>query len=346
MKSLRTRLASLALPATLGLVIVLAVSWGTVSLPIGDVWDVIWLHLTGRADQANPLIDQIVWDIRVPRVLVAAVVGGCLALCGTVLQVLVRNPLADPYVLGVSSGASLGAVLAVGAGAGTLAILGVTGAAFLGAVVALAAVFVLAQRGGRLADNRLILAGVAVSYLAMAGTSLVQLRADPAGLRGIMFWLMGSVAGASWTDLGLPTALMVLVGLWLVVTGRALNALALGDDDAAALGVDVHRMRIQLLAGASLLTATSVAVAGGVGFVGLMVPHGVRLVVGAEHRRLLPVATVAGAIFLVLVDLAARTVDRPHEYPLTVFTAAVGAPFFLYLLRRGDRAARETYDAP
>jgi iron complex transport system permease protein len=309
-----------------------SISLGTVTLPLREVWSVIGDHLSGRGGASAALQDQIVWSIRTPRVLLAAVVGAGLSVAGVALQALVRNPLADPYVLGVSSGASLGAVLVMGTG---VAAVTTSGGAFIGASVALLAVFVLAQRSGQLTDTRLVLAGVAVSYLAMAGTSLVQLRAEPTQVRGIMFWLMGSVAGAEWSDLGIPTVTMLAAAAYLLLQGRNLNALAMGDDDAAALGVDIRRLRISLLVVASLLTATAVAVAGGVGFVGLMVPHAARLVVGADHRRLLPVAALAGSVFLVLVDLATRVVDRPNEYPITVFTAALGAPFFLWLLRRG-----------
>ncbi|GAA2830103.1 FecCD family ABC transporter permease [Kribbella solani] len=313
-------------------VVTASISIGTVALPVDQVWSVIWYHVSGRGTPPEPLTEQIIWSIRVPRVLLAAIVGAALSVAGVALQALIRNPLADPYVLGISSGASLGAVLVMGAG---LAGLTTSAGAFIGASVSLLAVFLLAQRSGRLADTRLILAGVAVSYLAMAGTSLVQLRAEPTQVRGILFWLMGSVAGADWSDLGLPVLVMVAAAAYLMLQGRGLNALAVGDDDASALGVDIHRLRIVLLLVSSLLTATAVAVAGGVGFVGLMVPHAARLVVGADHRKLLPVATLGGAVFLVLVDLATRTVDRPNEYPITVFTAALGAPFFLWLLRRG-----------
>jgi iron complex transport system permease protein len=312
----------------------LSISLGTVTLPVGDVWRVIAYHLTGAGDAPDALQDQIVWSIRTPRVLLAAVVGAALSVAGVALQALVRNPLADPYVLGVSSGASLGAVLVMGVASG-VAGLSASGGAFVGALLALSAVVLMAQRSGQLTDTRLILAGVAVSYLAMAGTSLVQLRVDPTQVRGILFWLMGSVAGADWNDLGIPTVAMLLAAAYLTLQGRNMNALAVGDDDAAALGVDIHRLRISLLVVSSLLTATAVAVAGGVGFVGLMVPHAARLVIGADHRKLLPVAALAGAVFLVLVDLATRTVDRPNEYPITVFTAALGAPFFLWLLRSG-----------
>jgi iron complex transport system permease protein len=288
------------------LAVTVSVSIGTVTVPMSRVWAVVAAHLFGDRAGLAPLDVQIVWDLRIPRALLAAVVGGALAVGGAVLQALVRNPLADPYVLGISSGSSLGAVLVMGLGVG--AGLGVTGGAFVGATAATVAVFVLAQRSGRLTDTRLVLSGVAVGYLAMAGTSLVQLNVDPSSLRGILFWLMGSVAGAQWADLGLPAVVMAGCAAWLLLQARNLNALAAGDDDAVALG-----------------------------FVGLMVPHAVRMVVGADHRRLLPVSLLAGAAFLVLVDLATRVVDRPNEYPITVFTAALGAPFFLWLLRREAR---------
>jgi iron complex transport system permease protein len=324
-----------ALVVALVAAVLVAVSVGTVTLPVGDVWRIVLAHLRGDSSDADPLQDQIVWSIRTPRVLLAAVVGAALATAGVALQGLVRNPLADPYVLGISSGASLGAVLVLGFGSAAVAGLSVTGAAFAGALASLVAVFLLAQRSGQLTDNRLVLAGVALGYLTMAGTSLVQLRSDPSEIRGILFWLMGSVAGASWEQLQLPTAAMVVCMLALTFRARDLNALAVGDDDAAALGVDVHRLRIGLLVVSSVLTAVAVAVAGGIGFVGLMVPHAVRLVAGADHRRLLPLSALTGAVFLVLVDLAGRVVDRPNEYPITVFTAAIGAPFFLWLLRAG-----------
>jgi iron complex transport system permease protein len=218
-----------------------------------------------------------------------------------------------------------------------LAGVSVAAAAFVSALATLAAVFLLAQRSGRLAATRLVLAGVAVSYLATAATSYVQLRANPNESRGILFWLLGSVAGANWGQLGVPAAVIAVTMVWLIFQGRALNALATGDEGAAALGVGVHRFRLGLLAVSALLTAVSVAVAGGLGFVGLMIPHMVRFVIGPDHRRVLPLSALGGGLFLVLVDLATRAVDPPNEYPLGVFTAALGAPFFLWLLRRNSR---------
>lgn len=324
----------LALAVSLMAAIAAAIGIGTVSVSPGRVADVVWSNLTRSADDVDPLIQQIVWEFRTPRVLVADVVGAGLSVAGVCLQALVRNPLADPYVLGVSSGAALGAVMVLTSSAAVLDQLGVAGGAFIGSSISLALVFMLAQRSGQLDATRLVLAGVAIAYLGNAATSFVQLRSNPTELRGIMFWLLGSVSGATWDDLTVPAVTIVVAMAWLMTQGRNLNALTVGDDTAAGLGVDVHRLRILLLVVSSLLTATVVSVAGGIGFVGLMVPHAVRLVVGPDHRRVLPVALLGGAAFLVLVDLASRVIDRPNEMPIGIFTAAMGAPFFLILLRR------------
>ncbi len=329
----------LSLMVSLVVACLVAVSTGSVTLPLTAVWRVIAAHVSGR-DSTSALDDQIVWDIRAPRVLLAAVSGASLSVAGVVLQALVRNPLADPYILGVSSGGSLGAVLAAALGTGALGGLGVSGAAFAAALVAIFAVYLLAQQGGRLLDSRLVLAGVAVGYLCAAATSYVQLQISPTELQGMMFWLMGSVAGATWSDLGLPTAVIALCMSYLLLQARNLNALMAGDDAAAGLGVSVASLRITLLVIGSLLTATVVSVVGGVGFIGLMVPHMARFAVGADHRRLLPVSLLLGAVFLVLVDLITRTVDRPNELPVGIVTTVLGVPFFLWLLRR--RAGRGT----
>ncbi|WP_242887818.1 FecCD family ABC transporter permease [Actinomadura litoris] len=321
------------LVVALALAAIAAISIGSVNLPVGSVWRVVGAHLTGSAS-GDPLREQVVWEIRTPRVLVAALVGAGLSAAGVALQALVRNPLADPYVLGISSGASLGAVLVVSSGVTLFGGLGVTGAAFATAVLSVLVVYLLAQRGGRLLDSRLVLAGVAVGYLCSAATSYIQLQVDPTELHGLMFWLMGSVAGVTWSDLGLPAAVIAVCTLFLLAQGRGLNALAAGDDAAAGLGASVRTLRIALLVVASLLTATSVSVVGGIGFVGLMVPHTARFLVGGDHRRVLPVATLGGAVFLVAVDIAARTVDRPNELPIGIFTTGLGVPFFLWLLRR------------
>ncbi|MER6005402.1 iron ABC transporter permease [Nonomuraea angiospora] len=330
-----TGLLLAALVVALVAALVAGISVGSVNLPLGQVWGVVWAHLTGRGAQADPLLSQVVWDLRAPRALLAALAGAGLSVAGVALQSLVRNPLADPYVLGVSSAASLGAVLVPALGSAVLAgTLGVTGAAFAAALLSALLVYVLAQRAGRLLDSWLVLTGVAVGYLCAAATTFVQLQLNPTELQGMMFWLMGSVAGASWADLGVPALIVVCCLAWLSLQARALNALLAGEEAAIAVGVPVAVLRIGLLVAGSLLTATVVSVVGGIGFIGLMIPHMARFVVGADHRRVLPVSLLAGALFLVLVDLAARIADRPNELPVGIFTTGLGVPFFLWLLRR------------
>ncbi|MFC0598083.1 FecCD family ABC transporter permease [Streptomyces palmae] len=311
-----------------------AISIGAVTVPLDQVWGIVWHHVSGAGAPGDPVTDQIVWNFRTPRVVLAALVGAGLAISGVVLQAVVANPLADPYVLGVSSGASLGAVLVITLTTGTLGGIGVSSAAFLGAVAAVALVFVLGQKGGRLAPTRLVLSGVAVGYLFLAATSYLQLRATPTELRTVMFWMLGSVAGAKWDQLPIVTTVVLTTTVALTLFGRQLNALLVGDESATSLGIDVHRLRAVLLVLSSLVTGTVIAVAGGIGFVGLMIPHLVRLTTGADHRRLLPQAALVGAIYLVVVDLLSRTLDRPNELPLGILTALFGAPFFLWLLRR------------
>lgn len=317
----------------------LSVSLGAVSLPFAEVWRDVIGHLTGggRPSDVSPLDDAIIWESRVPRTLLAMTAGAGLAVAGAVLQTVVRNPLADPYVLGVTSGASLAAVavLTLGPAAflGPLSI-GVSAAAFAGACATLALVVALSRHHGTLAPARLVLAGVALSYLLQGATSYLQLRARPEQLSGVLFWLLGSVAGAQWHDLGLPALLVLACTAWLLRHGRSLNALAMGEETAAVLGVHVTALRLQLLAVSAVLTAAVIAVAGGISFVGLVVPHSVRLLIGADHRVLLPATAAAGALFLLLADVAARTVAAPMELPLGIVTAVAGTPFFLWLLRR------------
>ncbi|MEU1659576.1 iron ABC transporter permease [Streptomyces griseofuscus] len=314
---------------------IVAISIGAVDVPVGDVWGIVLRHVTGaRTGPADPALDQIVWNFRTPRVVLAALVGAGLAVSGAVLQTVVSNPLADPIVLGFSYGATLGAVLVITLGGGVaLAGLGVS-AAFLGAVAAGALVFALGRRHGRMAPTRLVLAGVAVGYVFLSATSFVQLQATPTELRTVMFWMLGSVAGAQWNQLPTVAAVVLATTTLLSLFGRRLNTLLAGDESATALGVDVNRLRAVLLVLSALLTGTVIAVAGSIGFVGLMIPHLVRLTTGADHRRLLPLTALLGALYLVLVDLLSRTLDRPDELPLGILTALLGAPFFLWLLRR------------
>jgi iron complex transport system permease protein len=321
------------------LAVVVSVGLGAVEVAVPDVLAVIGHRLFGTAPHPDPVIDQIVWDIRLPRALLGLLVGASLAVAGAGLQALVRNPLADPYVLGVSAGASLAAVavLLSGVAAGTFLL---QIAAFLGALAALVLVYLLASTAGTLPPLRLVLAGVALSYAFSGITSyLIFASKNPQAVQAVMFWLLGSLGAASWSQLTLPAAALATGTGWLVWRARALDALVQGDETAATLGFDVTRLRAEILVVTSLVTGVVVAVSGGIGFVGLMVPHLIRLVTGPAHGRVLPAALLGGAAYLVLVDVVARMVIRPVELPIGVVTSVAGTPLFLWLLRNRTRAA-------
>ncbi|WP_309136254.1 putative F420-0 ABC transporter permease subunit [Nocardioides campestrisoli] len=331
------------LPA-LAVVLLLSMSWavtlGAADLSVREVWSVIGerLGLGGVLGDSGvtTLRAGIVWELRLPRVLTAAAVGAGLALSGAVMQALTRNPLADPFLLGLSSGASTGAVLVLLLGLSVVLPL----AAFVGALAALAATLLLARSLGEITPSRTVLAGLAVSSFAGAVTSmLVFWNADGDSFREVLNWMLGSLAGADWTAVVISWATLLVVGLPVVLHGRVLDAFAFGDSAAASLGIDVGRTRWLLLAGTALLTGAMVSVSGAIGFVGLVLPNAVRLVVGSRHRRLLPLTVLAGAIFMVWVDTVARTLFDPREVPVGIITVLVGAPVFvLVLLRHRGRA--------
>ncbi|WP_428965761.1 FecCD family ABC transporter permease [Micromonospora fluostatini] len=313
-----------------------AVTIGPAELSIGTVWRVVADHLGLARSDVTPLREHIVWDLRLPRVLGAAAVGAGLATAGAVMQTVTRNPLADPYLLGVSSGASLGAVLVIVAGVGS-GVVAVGGGAFVGALTAFAAVVAVAGRRAALAPTRVVLMGVAVAQLCAALTSFVIIWVgDPHATQSITFWLSGSLARAGWAELAWAAPVLVVVLGLIGWHARALDAFAFGEEAAATLGVDVTRVRWLLLVATALLTAVLVAMSGAIGFVGLIMPHAARLLTGPDHRRLLPVVALAGAIFLIWVDTAARTLFEPRELPVGVLTALLGVPAFVILLRRRE----------
>ncbi|MFD6464432.1 FecCD family ABC transporter permease [Streptomyces goshikiensis] len=325
----------LLLAAALAACAVAGLALGPVRIPPGQVLDTV-LDGPGRPGA----FASIVWDVRMPRVLLGAVVGAGLAVAGTVLQALVRNQLADPFLLGASSGASAGAVavIVLGAGAGVLGGIGVPLAAFAGSMGALVAVYALARRGGTMTTGRLILAGVAVQYVLSALTSLVLvLAAHPDQMRSVLFWTLGGLGGARWDELALPAVALLLGTGLLIALARPLDLLLAGEEGARTLGLDTGRFRAAVFVLTSLVIGVLVAYSGAIGFVGLMVPHAARMVVGAGHRALLPVAALGGAVFLSLADLLARTAAAPEEIPVGVVTALVGGPFFLWMLRRSTR---------
>ena len=332
----RILVASVTLTAALVVSIATAVTIGPADIRVDEVWASIGSHLGLGATPLSPLRDGIVWELRLPRVLTAAAVGAGLAISGAVMQAITRNPLADPYLLGLSSGASLGAV--------TVLVLGVSvllpAAAFLGALVALAATLLIAGSGSALTPSRMILAGIAVSSLGAALTSFVIFwTATGDSYREIISWLLGSLAGARWPAVAIAVTAVVAIGIPLMVGGRVLDAFAFGDTSAAALGVSVASTRWSMLVGTALLTGGMVSVSGSIGFVGLILPHAVRLIVGAQHRALLPLAALSGAIFLIWCDTAARALFDPRELPVGIVTAVIGAPVFVLLLMRSRRFA-------
>jgi iron complex transport system permease protein len=323
--------------ALLLLSVAVAITIGPADIRVGDVWSVVASHLGWGSSELTPIRDGIVWELRLPRTLLAAVCGAGLAVCGAVMQSLLRNPLADPFVLGVSSGASTGAVIVVVLGVGG-GLVSVSAGAFLGAVLSFGLVLLLSHTLGG-ATDRVVLSGVAAMQLFSALTSFVVMTAaDAETTRGVLFWLLGSLSGVGWTDVWVCFAVLAVTLLVCLGYARTLDAFAFGQDAAATLGVSVARTRLVLLCATALLTAALVSSAGAIGFVGLVLPHAARALVGSGHARLLPVTALAGAVFLVWVDTLARTVLDPQEVPVGVVTSLIGVPVFVLVLYRTRRA--------
>jgi iron complex transport system permease protein len=318
----------LVLAGILILSLLAAVRLGAVSLTTQALFDA----LAGRGD---PGTITIIRELRLPRALQAALVGAALAVSGATFQALLRNPLAEPYILGVSSGAAVGAVATVVTGWSVRVVWSLPAAAFVGAVLSMILVFRIAFGVGRGLDTRvLILAGVVVGSFLVAVIWLVLTFADTESVRSAVFWMMGSHANASWQSVGILVACLVPSLAVLFSLARPLNLLAIGEPTAAYLGISVERTKLLAFGTASLLTAASVSVSGTIGFVGLVVPHGVRLIWGSDNRALLPCAALAGAAFLVAADVLARSVAGANELPIGIVTALVGVPCFVWLLRR------------
>lgn len=316
----------------LALVLVLATGVGSVALGPAEVVRAVRHGLVGQLSGTG---DTIVWQIRLPRVLLAALVGASLALSGAAYQGVFRNPLADPYLLGVASGAGLGATLALVFGSSLpWPLRSVPLLSFVFALLAVAVTLLLARRrqGGTPLVS-LILAGVVLGSSATALTSLLMLSERDDAAR-VLAWLLGSFGLSSWAQLASVLPFALLAATITLASAQGLNVLQLGEESAAQLGLRVEVFKIMLIGGATLATAAAVSAAGIIGFVGLIVPHAVRLAAGPDHRTLLPLATVYGALFMVLADLVARTAIAPAELPIGVITALVGGPFFLWLLRR------------
>ncbi|WP_245367633.1 FecCD family ABC transporter permease [Nocardia goodfellowii] len=317
----------------LALSVLVAVTLGPADVSLVNVRDVLLNHF-GLADiPVRVSKDAIVWEERLPRALVAAACGTGLGICGVIMQSMLRNPLADPFVLGISSGASTGAVIVGVLGIGGAA-LGLSGGAFLGALVAFGLVLLLARMSGG-SNDRVILAGVASTQLFSALTSFVIFAfADSDETRGVMFWLLGSLEGVRWDDVTL-CAVVVLLGTAVCLRySFVLDAFSFGDDVAASLGIAVGKVRLLLLIVTALIAATLVSVAGAIGFVGLVLPHAARFLVGPRHSRLIPATALLGAVFMVWVDAVSRVAFAPTPLPVGVGTALVGVPAFIVLLSR------------
>jgi iron complex transport system permease protein len=314
--------------ALLAVSVVAGVRFGSVPLGTGEVLAV----LTGGGE---PIPRDIVLGLRLPRVLLGVLVGGGLAISGATFQALLRNPLAEPYILGISGGASVGAVLVLAFGWAAAGSWALPLAAFAGAILAIAMVFGVATATGRAMDVRvLLLAGVVVAAFFSACITLILSISPARTIQSAVLWIMGSLASASWRGVLLTAAYTLPATLVLLAFARPLNLMAIGEETAAYLGAEVERVKRSALLVAALITASGVAVAGVIGFVGLIVPHAVRMLVGSDHRALMPLSFLAGGAFLTVADLVARLALAPAEIPIGVITAFVGVPFFLLLLRR------------
>lgn len=337
----RKRLYSIVgLLALLAVVVVVASTLGSARIAASAVWRLLLSPLPGlhTADGIPATLSTIVLDIRLPRILLAGLVGAALATAGATYQGLFRNPLADPYLIGVAQGASLGAIIGFMLPALRFAGLGLVPLlAFCGALVSAGIVYALARVGKTLPMTTVILAGVAVGAFMAAITSFLLVNSAQ-NLHGMLLWLMGGFSLSNWNEVWVlfPYLLVGLVPIYLY--SRPLNLMQLDEEQAHQLGVNVERMKLVLLFSATLITAAAVSFAGSIGFVGIILPHTVRLIWGPDHRFLLPLSTIAGAIFLILADTLARTVLGASEVPVGVVTAFLGAPFFLYLLRQKKRA--------
>lgn len=341
LKTLRGTLKRLTVPlvavilALTAVSVVYSVNIGSETLDSDAVWQVVISHLNGTVSD-DPAVEAIVWELRLPRALLSVIVGAGLGVAGCGMQTLVRNPLADPYLLGVSAGASVGATAVITFGVlSGFGLWSISVGALLGSLGAALAVYLVAMAQGGLTPIRLVLSGVVLSSAFSAIASFLVFKGpDPRAAQSVLFWLLGSVSGAQWDRLALPAIVVLVCLLLMLLASGWLDALAWGPDAAAALGVPVGWVRQMLFLLLAVLVGVLVAVSGGIGFVGLVIPHLCRMVVGSVHRRLLPVAAAVGGLFLLWVDVASRVIVAPAEVPLGVVTGLIGAPVFLIVMGR------------
>lgn len=313
-----------------------AVTVGSAELTVRQVYDIVFFRFLGigNADElSSGAIHDIVWLIRLPRIILGVAVGMGLSVVGMVMQAIVKNPLADPYVLGISSGASLGATLAILLGIGTFGANSVGVFAFIGAMTVSFLVIWIANLGGRITSIKLVLAGVALSSLCSAFSNLIVYTADdPNRFMTVTFWLMGSLAGATWESNAVIMVIVIVSVLFFISQSRILNLMLLGDDAAITLGTNLQTYRVVYLIVASIMVGFVVYSSGVIGFVGLIIPHFIRGLFGVDHKRLIPLSALAGAVFLVWADVVARTILPRTELPIGILISVVGAPIFILLL--------------
>jgi len=333
--------SSLLLFVILITAIILGVAIGSVPIPPRIITDLILdrLHITNITIEDISKYSTILFDIRMPRVALMALTGAALATAGATYQGLFRNPLADPYLVGVASGAGLGATIAIttNLNANPLGISIITMSAFTGGIITVGIVVLAARVAKTTPVTTMLLAGIAIGSFATAATTLLMLR-RPDGLQRAFNWMLGAYLGGGWIPVKIMIPYMVLGCLLIFTNARALNVFQLGEEQAQQLGIHVERLKIILIAAATLMTASAVAFGGLIGFVGLIVPHALRILTGPDYRRLLPCCLLGGSSFLVLSDLAARNIMAPQELPVGIITALTGTPFFIFLLRKLKRS--------
>jgi iron complex transport system permease protein len=325
----------IGLAALLIVTMSVAVGAGAVPIPIETVWGIVASKLMpGSVDvDWSAGRESIVWEVRLPRIVLGAIVGASLALVGAALQSVTRNPLADPHLLGISSGAAFGAIVVLLHTGLFLGLATVPLFAFAGALVTTALVLGVANLTRSQSASRLILAGVAISFIITAAGNLFIFLGDPRAAHTVVFWMLGGLGLAQWAQLPFPLAALVLCGSYLLARARSLNAMTLGDESATTLGIPARRFRLSVFVVCAFLTGSAVAFSGVIAFVGLMIPHIVRMLVGGDYRRVLPLSALLGAIFLVVADIAARTLMPPQDMPIGVLTGVIGGLFFVGILR-------------
>ncbi|MFG6518724.1 FecCD family ABC transporter permease [Sulfitobacter sp. 1A13496] len=317
----------------------IAVSVGAVVVPVETVWGI----LVNKAAPGAMAVDwsggreAIVWNIRLPRAILACLVGAGLAIVGASLQAVTRNPLADPHLLGISAGGAFGAILALLHTGLFLGGLTVPLLAFLGSLGAILIVLAVTQFAAATSADRLVLAGVAVSFIVMSAANVLIFLGDPRATHTVVFWMLGGLGLAGWDQLIYPAVILLGCGAYLWFRSGHLNAMTVGDETATTLGIPVARFRLTIFVIGALITGVMVAFSGVIGFVGLMIPHIVRLMVGGDYRRLLPISALCGAVFLLWADIVARTIMAPDDMPIGIVTGLIGGVFFVCLLRRQIR---------